>query len=144
MEIVTIQVVLVDEFYFYMHHPIKACLFEKNYLWTSLSFSYSLKITCILLRQGVIQKVRLLRRRGGRDHWKTSKNEYGEGSPSICVRSRFSEWSFIVFLQFFLLIIMAIWNIKQTIMKDYDIQSCQWMACDRFRQPTQDHQCGLC
>ena len=29
---------------------------------------------------------------------------------------------------------MAVWNIKQTIMKDYDIQSCQWMACDRFRQ----------
>ena len=29
MEIVTIAVVLVDEFYFYMHHPIKAWLFEK-------------------------------------------------------------------------------------------------------------------
>ena len=29
MEIVTIPVVLVDEFYFYMHHSIKACLFEK-------------------------------------------------------------------------------------------------------------------
>ena len=29
MEIVTIPVVLVDEFYFYMHHPIKAWLFEK-------------------------------------------------------------------------------------------------------------------
>ena len=29
MEIVTISVVLVDEFYFYIHHPIKAWLFEK-------------------------------------------------------------------------------------------------------------------
>ena len=29
MEIVTIPVVLVDDFYFYMHHPIKAWLFEK-------------------------------------------------------------------------------------------------------------------
>ena len=32
MEIVTIPVVLVDEFYFYMHHPIKAWLFEKKTL----------------------------------------------------------------------------------------------------------------
>ena len=29
MKIVTIPVVLVDEFYFYMYHPIKAWLFEK-------------------------------------------------------------------------------------------------------------------
>ena len=29
MEIVTISVVLVDKFYFYIHHPIKAWLFEK-------------------------------------------------------------------------------------------------------------------
>ena len=64
----------------------------------------------------------------------------GEG-PSMCVRSLFfkkmlwfSKWSFMVILQFFLLIVMAVWNIKQTIMKDYNIQSCQWMACDRFRQ----------
>ena len=38
---------------------------------------------------------------------------------------RFSKWSFIVILQFFLL--MAVLNIKQTIMKDYNIQSCHWM-----------------
>ena len=44
----------------------------------------------------------------------------------------------------FLLIVMAVWNIKQTIMKDYNIQSCQWMPFDRFRQPKQDHQCGVC
>ena len=49
---------------------------------------------------------------------------------------RFSKW---IILQFFLLIIMVVWNIKQTIMKDYNVQSCQWMAYDRFRQPTQDH-----
>ena len=30
--------------------------FWKNYLWTSLSFSYSLKITCILLRQVISLK----------------------------------------------------------------------------------------
>ena len=35
---------------------------------------------------------------------------------------RFSKWSFIVILQFFL-IIMAVWNIKQTIMKDCNFQS---------------------
>ena len=29
MEIVTIPVVLVDEFYFYMHRPIEVWLFEK-------------------------------------------------------------------------------------------------------------------
>ena len=48
---------------------------------------------------------------------------------------KFSKGSFIVILQFFLLIIMAVWSFKQTIMKDYNIQSCQWMRCDRFRQP---------
>ena len=31
--------------------PHKGLAFWKNYLWASLSFSYSLKITCILLRQ---------------------------------------------------------------------------------------------
>ena len=36
----------------------------------------------------------------------------------------------------------AVWNIKKTITKDYNIQSCQWMVCDRFRQPTQDHNVG--
>ena len=29
IKIVTIAVVLVDQFYFYMHQPIKACLLEK-------------------------------------------------------------------------------------------------------------------
>ena len=83
---------------------------------------------------GIIQKVRSLRR-GGRDM----------GGASMFVRSllektmlRFSKWSFIVILQFFLLIITVVWNIKQTIMRDY-VQSCQWMAYDRFRQSTQDH-----
>ena len=55
MVIVIIPVVLVDEFYFYMYNPIQAWLL-KNYLWTSLSFSYSLKITCILLRQVISLK----------------------------------------------------------------------------------------
>ena len=36
--------------------PHKGLAFWKNYLWTSLSFSYSLKITCILLRQVISLK----------------------------------------------------------------------------------------
>ena len=107
-----------------------------SWLINTLSFQSNL--------QGVVQKVRSLRRGGGEvieKRTKTNRGRGGEG-PSMCVRSlfkkeipRFSKWSFIVILQFFLLTIMAVWNIKQTIMKDYNIQSCQWMACDRFRQP---------
>ena len=75
-------------------------------------------------------------------NWKANKNEQEEGQGVLaCVyvcffkkkMLRLSKWSFIVILHFFLLIIMAVWNIKQTIMKDCNIQSCQWMACDRFR-----------
>ena len=33
MEIVTIPVGQVDEFYFYMHYPIKAWLFKLDYLF---------------------------------------------------------------------------------------------------------------
>ena len=36
--------------------PHKGFAFWKKYLWTSLSFSYSLKITCILLRQVISLK----------------------------------------------------------------------------------------
>ena len=74
-------------------------------------------------------------------HWKANENEKGEGvltCMSVCFFKkmlRFSKWSFITILQFFLLIIMAVWNIKQTIMKDYNIQSCQWIACNHFRRP---------
>ena len=55
----------------------------------------------------------------GRGHWKANKSKQGEGGHNMCVRSdffkkmvRFSKLSFIVILQFFLLIIMAAWNIK--------------------------------
>ena len=72
----------------------------------------------VKVKNGVIQKVRSLRGGGG-GHWKANKNEQGEGGPSICVRLlflkkmlRFSKWSLIVILQFFLLIITAVWNIK--------------------------------
>ena len=79
----------------------------------------------------------------GGGHWKANKNEQGGGGgPTMCVRSLFlkqmlifSKLSFMVIFQFFLLIILAVWNIKQTIMKNYNIQSCQWMACYRFRPP---------
>ena len=80
------------------------------------------------------------RRRGGEVTEKWIKTNRGRGVLAcVYVRFfkknilRFSKWSFIIILQFFLLIIMAVWNIKQTIMKDCNIQSCQWMACDRFR-----------
>ena len=36
--------------------PHKGLAFWKNYLWASLSFSYSLKITCILLKQVISLK----------------------------------------------------------------------------------------
>ena len=36
--------------------PHKGLDFGKNYFWTSLYFSYSLKITCILVRQGISLK----------------------------------------------------------------------------------------
>ena len=98
---------------------------------------------------GVIQKVRSLKREEELS-LKANKNEQGEGGgSSVCVRSLFFKKNaeikikFLIILQFFLLIIMAVWNIKLNIMKDYIIQSCQWMACNRFRQPTQDHYCGL-
>ena len=82
---------------------------------------------------GVIQKVGSMRRgRGGEcGQWKANKNEQGEGrSWHVCKFAflkkmlRFSKWSFIVILQFFLLIIMTVWNIKKSIMKDDNIQSC--------------------
>ena len=77
----------------------------------------------------------------GGGNWKAYKNEQEEGQGVLaCVyvcffkkkMLRLSKWSFIVILHFFLLIIMAVWNIKQTIMKDCNIQSCQWMACQPF------------
>ena len=55
---------------------------------------------------------------------KSKQKGTGNRGPSTCVRSlflekmlRFSKWSFKVILQFFILIIMTVWNIKQTIMK---------------------------
>ena len=80
-------------------------------------------------------------RRGLSGHSKSTFVEEGKGGGSLRVRSflkkmlRFSKWSFIVILEFFLLIVMAVWNIQQTIMEDYNIQSCQWMTYDRFQQP---------
>ena len=78
----------------------------------------------------------------GGNHWKANSNEQEEGrSWHVCTfaflkkNTEIFKWSFIVIPQFLLLIIMSVWNIKHTIMKDYNIQSCQWMACDRFCQP---------
>ena len=67
-------------------------------------------------------------------HW---RNMFVEEGIWVFLKKmlRFSKWSFIVILQLFQLITIAVWNIKQTIMKDYNIQSCQWMMCSRFCQP---------
>ena len=46
----------VIEASFYLHHLIKAWLFEKNYLRASLPFFFSRKIICILLRQVISLK----------------------------------------------------------------------------------------
>ena len=43
IEILTIQVLLVDQFYFYVHQPIKVSFI--------FPFSYSFEITCIILWQ---------------------------------------------------------------------------------------------
>ena len=40
--------------------PHKGLTFWKNYLWTSISFSYSYKITCILLRQVISLKTMMV------------------------------------------------------------------------------------
>ena len=84
---------------------------------------------------GVVQKVQSLRRGGGRGSLKSKQKWTVGGGVLACLLKkmlRFSKWSFTVIFQFFLLIIMAVWNIKQIIMKDYNIQSCQWMVCDYF------------
>ena len=62
MEIVTILVVAVDQFYFCMHQLIKSWFFEKIILWSSLSLHIHmvLKFACILLRQVISLKVVVL------------------------------------------------------------------------------------
>ena len=42
MEFVTIPVALVDDFYFYMHHPIKTWLFDKIIFELSLSLNFDI------------------------------------------------------------------------------------------------------
>ena len=51
MEIMTIPVVLVDEFYFYMHHPIKAWLFENMIFELVYLFHIVLKSLISYLRR---------------------------------------------------------------------------------------------
>ena len=53
MEIVTIPVVLVYQFDFYMHQPIKAWLFEKitfelGYQWASLSLHFQIVLKSLV------------------------------------------------------------------------------------------------
>ena len=83
---------------------------------------------------------------GVRRSLKSQEKRTGGGGSIACVyvlflkknaeisMTKFYSSSFIVFL----LIIMALWNIKQIIMKEYNIQSCQWMACNSFFQPKKD------
>ena len=55
MEIVAIPVILVDEFYFYIHHPVKAWLSEKITFELVYFFHIVLK-SLILLRQVISLK----------------------------------------------------------------------------------------
>ena len=53
MEIVTIPVVLVDQFDFYMRQPIKVWLFEKitfelSYRWASLSLHFHIVLKSLV------------------------------------------------------------------------------------------------
>ena len=49
MEIVTILVVLDDQFYFYMHHqPIKPYLFERIIFWASLSLHFHMVLKSLV------------------------------------------------------------------------------------------------
>ena len=104
----------IDHTFFLLHH------IHSQKIYISYVTLMSTFINSTSLHLGVIQKVRSLRRGGTWGYRKANKNEQVEGGS---------------ILQFSLLIIMAVWNNKQTIMKDYNIQPCQWMACDHFRQP---------
>ena len=115
-------------FYYHQHASVLVCL--------------SLLSACLSVK-GFIQKYFLKEGRGG--HWKANKIEQREGVLA-CVYVGFFKKNAEIFKMKFhsyfpilLLIIMAVRNIRQTIMEDYNIQSCQWMACHRFHQTTQDH-----
>ena len=106
-----------------------------------LAVTNSFCLTCCIVRRFIVSRHYLgsfkkyVRWGGvsGDDIEKRTKTNWGRGVSSLYARSLFKKfWSFIVILQFFPLIIMTVWNIKQTIMKDCNIQSCQWMACQPF------------
>ena len=48
MEIVTILVVLVDQFYFYMHQPIKPWFFEEIIFWAILSLHFQMVLKSLV------------------------------------------------------------------------------------------------
>ena len=112
-------------------HKICSCsswLVLHNFLKTVLS---TIRMATMIFVRGH-SKVRPLRRGGGEVIEKRTKTNRARGVLScVYVRFlkkkmlRFSKWSFIVLLQFFLLIIMAVWNIKKkAIMEDYN----EWRA----------------
>ena len=89
---------------------------------------------------GSFKEVRLLRTEGGEVHWKKNKNRVRWVLSCVYVRffkknAEIFKIKFYNYSPFFPLIIITVKIIKQTIMKDNNIQSCQWLACDRFRQP---------
>ena len=100
-------------------HKICSCsswLVLHNFLKTVLS---TIRMATMIFVRGH-SKVRSLRRGGGEVTEKRTKTNRARGVLScVYVRFlkkkmlRFSKWSFIVLLQFFLLIIMAVWNIKK-------------------------------
>ena len=109
-----------------------------------------MRILLIWIHLGVIQKVGSLKKREGVFIEKRTKMNRGSGVLAcvyVCVfwkNTEIFKMKFYSYAPVLLLIIMALWNIKQTMMKDYNIQSCPWMARDRFRQPKQDHHSVLC
>ena len=112
--------------------------FKQNDRFRNICFLDQIMLKRMTLFIGVHSKSTFVEeeREGGIKKW--TKTNRGMGVLA-CVYVRFkkkmlefSRWSFIVTLQ---LIVVAVWNIKQIIMKGYNIQSCQWMASDCFRQP---------
>ena len=79
-------------------------------------------------------------RGGGRFIEKITKTGLG-GSYHVCTfaflkkNAEIFKIKFYSYSPFFPLIIITVKIIKQIIMKDNNIQSCQWLAYDRFRQP---------
>ena len=109
-----------------MYKMFQMCYYHQH---ASLMVCLSLLSACLSVK-GVIQKVCVLRRGWGVIE-KRTKSDRGRGVLA-CVYVGFFKKNAEIFKMKFhsyfpilLLIIMAVRNIRQTIMEDYNIQSCQ-------------------